>query len=379
MNRKKAHLFSMICLCAVLIFSQGTTAETVFGQTAQIQVPVNLKAISQGVSSVHLSWEKVKGAKNYQVYRLRGSGGSWKAVKTTSSSSVKFTGLSKNTTYKFKVRALSGVKKSAYSSIVSAKTGVVTKITLNTQSKKMEQGSSYLLKASVTAKAPSKTVQWSADNRQVASVSAAGKVTALKPGTAVITAKAHNGASASAKIQVVGSSSSLPDDENGVQGPAEQEKPVIPSDSAYLERSSKEMLRLVNDFRTANGKKKLSYNKSIQAAADLRAKEALKKPELSHKRYDKNGNLSSFSSVFKDLGLNISYTKTGENLAWRGYQTSPEDAAKALFNQWKNSPGHRANMLDSSYTSMAFGIAYDKTGSGKYQYAAAGVQLFLKQ
>lgn len=51
------------------------------------------------------------------------------------------------------------------------------------------------------------------------------------------------------------------------------------------------------------------------------------------------------------------YTTTGENIAYNTYD------AVELFTQWWNSPGHRANMMNSAYTKVGVGVLY---GNGKY-------------
>lgn len=216
------------------------------------------------------------------------------------------------------------------------------------------------------------TGMWAAFSPRAAAFEETRAEKALKPGTAVITARANNGALASAKIRVEQSA-------GAAKRPADFQKPPQPKEREYKQRYNREMLRLVNNFRKSRGRKALTYNTKIQKAADTRAREAIRRPELGHKRYDKKGALKSFSSVFSDLNLNIRYSAAGENLAWRSYQSSPEAAALALFNQWKNSPGHRVNMLDSAYTSMTTAIAYDRNRTGGYQYSAAAVQLFLRQ
>jgi len=331
--------------------------------------PSQVKALSYGNSAIRVSWSASGSAEKFQVYRYNSKSGQWKLARTVTSRSASFTGLSRNTTYKFKVRAISGTQKTSFSSVVSAKTGVTTRISLSDSKKTLQTGNSYTLKATVTAKAPSQKVSWSSSDVSVATVSSSGKVKGLKAGTAVITARAHNGATASCKITVKANSN------NQLQQPSQPES----STSDYEERFNQEMLHLVNQLRTANGRKALSYSTVIQKAADTRAREAIRRPDLGHNRYDQNGNLKSFSSVYTDLNLDIRYTSTGENLAWRGYQSSPEEAAASMFAQWKNSTGHRENMLNSGYTSMATAIAYDQTGSAGYRYSAAAVQLFLKQ
>ncbi len=201
----------------------------------------------------------------------------------------------------------------------------------------------------MTAKAPSKTVKWTSSSKKVATVSSTGVVKAQGEGTATITAKAHNGAVATCKITVY--------------------KDTF--DTVYQQ----EMLRLVNAFRAENGVSKLTYADKIQAAADLRVLEAWKSPDLAHSRYTKQGTLGRFFTVFDDLNLNLTYRGAGENLAWNSaYFADPKEAAKAYFEQWKASPGHRANMLDKNFTSMATAYVYNSNAS---TYAGTSVQLFL--
>lgn len=38
------------------------------------------------------------------------------------------------------------------------------------------------------------------------------------------------------------------------------------------------------------------------------------------------------------------------------------EAAQRLFNQWKNSPGHNANMLRASYNHVSFGVYANENG-----------------
>lgn len=65
-----------------------------------------LCASSKTKTSVTLSWNQVKRADKYQVYKYNSNTGSWKRLITTSKTSYKVTGLSSGTYYKFKVRAV---------------------------------------------------------------------------------------------------------------------------------------------------------------------------------------------------------------------------------------------------------------------------------
>ncbi|MBE5926452.1 MAG: fibronectin type III domain-containing protein [Lachnospiraceae bacterium] len=61
-------------------------------------------------NSIKLSWNKVNGAKGYEIYRATKKNGTYKKVGTTTKLSYKCKGLKKGTKYYFKVRAFKKVK-----------------------------------------------------------------------------------------------------------------------------------------------------------------------------------------------------------------------------------------------------------------------------
>jgi uncharacterized protein YjdB len=79
----------------------------------------------------------------------------------------------------------------------------VSKITLNKTSLTLSKGKSSTLTATIKpANATNQTLTWTSSNTKVAKVSADGKVTAVKNGTATITCKAANGKTATCKVTV---------------------------------------------------------------------------------------------------------------------------------------------------------------------------------
>lgn len=81
----------------------------------------------------------------------------------------------------------------------------VTSVTLNRATLNLEVGKTGKLSATVLpASAADKSITWSSSKTDVASVSTNGTVTAIKAGTAVITATATNGKSASCTVTVTG-------------------------------------------------------------------------------------------------------------------------------------------------------------------------------
>jgi uncharacterized protein YjdB len=86
--------------------------------------------------------------------------------------------------------------------VVAPKKGV-TAIRLNKSSAAIDEGKTLSLSARLTPSSPqNKTVAWSSSNPAVASVNGKGKVTALTPGTIVITATASSGVSAQCTVTV---------------------------------------------------------------------------------------------------------------------------------------------------------------------------------
>ena len=103
-----------------------------------------------------------------------------------------------------------------------------------------------------------------------------------------------------------------------------------------------EVLRLVNVERAKAGLPALTTNATLTAAADKRAQET--KQSFSHTRPDGR---SAFT-VLAEYG--ISYRAAGENIAY-GQKTAQE-----VVNGWMNSPGHRANILNSSFGKVGIGV-----------------------
>lgn len=128
-----------------------------------------------------------------------------------------------------------------------------------------------------------------------------------------------------------------------------------PSDGGSYEYNSAyctEVLRLVNEERAKQGLSSLAWSDSLAESATVRAKEIIVK--FSHTRPD---GTSCFT---------VNPKARGENIA-SGYN-SPQ----AVVTAWMNSPGHRANILNSSYTTL--GIGYVKSAEGGYTHY--WVQLF---
>jgi len=108
-----------------------------------------------------------------------------------------------------------------------------------------------------------------------------------------------------------------------------------------------EFIRLTNSAREKNGLAPLSLHSTLCQAADIRVGELPASPSP-HLRPDGD----AFYTVLAEVDLTASYC--GEN-----YAIDPTQAASAeqIVNAWLNSPTHRKNILNSSFTGIAFSKA----------------------
>ena len=109
-----------------------------------------------------------------------------------------------------------------------------------------------------------------------------------------------------------------------------------------LDGLAAELLKQINQKRSASGLSTLSYSADLQASADIRAKESVQ--NFSHLRPDGRG---------CETAVTVDYTVTGENLI---QVTSEFATADIMMDTWMNSPTHRNNILLASFTKMAVGI-----------------------
>ena len=128
------------------------------------------------------------------------------------------------------------------------------------------------------------------------------------------------------------------------------------NDTTENKTYTQQVVDLVNAERAKEGLAPLTIDPNVEKAADVRAREIQSK--FDHTR--PNG--SSFSSALKEQGAD--FRGAGENIAW-GQQTPKE-----VMNAWMNSPGHRANIMNKSYTHI--GVGNVQNGSGTQYW----VQLF---
>jgi len=137
------------------------------------------------------------------------------------------------------------------------------------------------------------------------------------------------------------------------------QKIIIP-DLDQTKNLENEVIRLVNIERQKNGLAPLKANWELSRVARFKSMDMIAKNYFSHTS-------PTYGSPFKmitDFGLN--YSAAGENIAMG--QKTPADVMKG----WMNSSGHRANILNSSYTEIGVGLAVNKNGQNYW------TQMFIK-
>ena len=135
-----------------------------------------------------------------------------------------------------------------------------------------------------------------------------------------------------------------------------QEEPDAPEESGGVQEAAEAVASLVNAARQDAGLSELELDADLCAAAQARAQEIAQ--SFSHTRPDG----SSCFTILEEFG--ISYRAAGENIAMG--QRTPEE----VMDGWMNSSGHRANILNGTFTSI--GVGYYVDGAG----AAHWVQIF---
>lgn len=110
------------------------------------------------------------------------------------------------------------------------------------------------------------------------------------------------------------------------------------------------ILELMNQKRTEAGLQPLTMDNTLLQVARYKSNHMLQYNYFDHTTPEG----TKWTDWLKAIGY--TYTATGENIAYNTYD------AVELFNQWWNSPGHRANMMNSSYTKVGVGVL---DGNGK--------------
>ncbi len=146
----------------------------------------------------------------------------------------------------------------------------------------------------------------------------------------------------------------------------------------------------INELRASLGKKPLRYKAELQQGTQQRADEQAKIGSLrsggrAHTRPDGTEFRTAFTYLNKG-GLKNKEQELGENTAQFSSNnpytlTSEKRIAETLFNYWKNSPGHYANMISDNYKYFSFAASVGRASANMEEYSELypiimGVQVF---
>ena len=121
-----------------------------------------------------------------------------------------------------------------------------------------------------------------------------------------------------------------------------------------------EVIRLVNVQRSKAGLAPLKTNWQLSRIARYKSQDMINKNYFSHQS-------PTYGSPFNMIeNFGIKFSAAGENIA-KGQRTPSE-----VMNGWMNSPGHRSNILNPTYTVIGVGLAKDKAGTCYW------TQMFIK-
>ena len=103
------------------------------------------------------------------------------------------------------------------------------------------------------------------------------------------------------------------------------------------------IVKLVNEERTANGLNPLKMNPKLQSAAIFKSNDMIYRNYFDHYAFGQTPWMFIIRAGYD-------YSVAGENLA-KGYSTS-----EGVVNAWINSPSHRANILNPDFQDIGVGV-----------------------
>ena len=122
---------------------------------------------------------------------------------------------------------------------------------------------------------------------------------------------------------------------------------TIPALDTSVRAYEQEVIRLVNVERAKYGLKPLTEDWELSRVARYKSQDM-------HDRRYFDHNSPTYGSPFQMMkAFGLSYRSAGENIAM-GYRTP-----QSIVTGWMNSSGHRANILNSSYTKIGVGYVAD--------------------
>jgi len=123
-----------------------------------------------------------------------------------------------------------------------------------------------------------------------------------------------------------------------------------------IDSEEQEFLRLINNYRQQNGLRTLVLSDTLNKSSQWKSNHMA---NLDYFAHDDTPIGRTWVQRIRDCGYTYN-TYLGENLA------AGNSTASATFDQWRNSPGHNANMLNANYVAIGIGRAYN--ASSRYRW-----------
>ncbi|MCQ2969664.1 MAG: CAP domain-containing protein [Clostridium sp.] len=118
----------------------------------------------------------------------------------------------------------------------------------------------------------------------------------------------------------------------------------------FMAEVEKLIYEKVNEERAKAGLATLSYNTIMEKYARIKSQDMGDNNYFSHE--DLNGNL--ITTQMKNDG--VTYKAWGENIAYIGGVSDAAKLAEQFMTNWMNSPGHKANILSTNFSSIGVGV-----------------------
>lgn len=123
---------------------------------------------------------------------------------------------------------------------------------------------------------------------------------------------------------------------------------TIPTVDSSVTAFENEVVRLVNEQRQKNGLKPLTANWELSRVARYKSQDMVDNRYFAH-------NSPLYGTPFQMIkAFGLTFRTAGENIAYG--QRTPQQ----VVDTWMNSSGHRANILNASYTQI--GVGYVSNG-----------------
>lgn len=137
------------------------------------------------------------------------------------------------------------------------------------------------------------------------------------------------------------------------------------TDADFVAEIERHIYLLTNAERESRGLDLLQRNMLVDSIARAHSQDMADRDYFSHVTPEgldpTNRGLKAGYDCTKDYGTHYTYG-LAENIFWYGgipYSHTAEDIAGKTVTDWMNSPGHRGNILESSYDRIGVGVAFD--------------------